>query len=312
MNRRTFLQRSGLPALGLALTPLAKAQPPNSKRLLRAAHLTDIHVQPELGAADGMRAALRHAQSLTDPVDCILFGGDCIGDALAADRARTLEQWAIWDEVLDSELKLPAYQCLGNHDIFGWKYRNRPDVEKDPFFGKAGALARLGLDSAYYSFDLCGWHFVVLDSMVETGDEHRYAGKIDEAQFSWLESDLARTPSGTPVCVLSHIPILSAAAFLDGDLATSGNWRVPGAWMHLDAARLKNLFRRHPNVKVCLSGHLHLVDDVNYLGVRYLCNGAVCGAWWKGPYQEFAPAYATLDFYDDGSVTRTMVDYLAK
>lgn len=312
MNRRTFLQRSGLPALGLALTPLAKAEHPGRKRLLRVAHLTDIHVQPGLGAADGMRAALRHAQGLADPVDCILFGGDCIGDALESDRARVLEQWAVWDEVLRSELKLPAYQCLGNHDIYGWKLRHQSGVEQDPLFGKPAALARLGLASAYYSFDLRGWHFVVLDSMVAVNDEHGYAGRLDEDQFSWLAGDLARTPAATPICVLSHIPILSAAAFLDGNLATSGIWRVPGAWMHLDAVRLKNLFQQHPNVKVCLSGHLHLVDDVSYLGVRYLCNGAVCGAWWKGPYQEFGPAYATLDLYADGTVTRTMVDYLAK
>ena len=72
---------------------------------------------------------------------------------------------------------------------------------------------------------------------------------------------------------------------------------------------IKNLFRRHPNVNVCLSGHLHLVDDLTYLGVRYLCNGAVCGGWWKGAYQEFGPAYALLDFYDDGSVENQLVAY---
>jgi hypothetical protein len=52
---------------------------------------------------------------------------------------------------------------------------------------------------------------------------------------------------------------------------------------------------------------VHLVDDLTYLGVRYLCNGAVCGGWWKGPYQEFGPLYALLDFHDDGTVERQMV-----
>ena len=77
--------------------------------------------------------------------------------------------------------------------------------------------------------------------------------------------------------------------------------------MHIDARRLKDLFHRSGKVKVCLSGHLHLEDDVTYLGVRHLCNGAVCGGWWKGHHQEFAPAYAVLDFFDDGSVERRMV-----
>ena len=97
--------------------------------------------------------------------------------------------------------------------------------------------------------------------------------------------------------------------FLDGDLESTGSWVIPGAWCHIDARRIKNLFHQHPNVKVCLSGHIHLVDDVTYLGVRYLCNGAVCGGWWKGDYQEFAPAYALVDFYDDGTVGNRLVNY---
>ena len=64
---------------------------------------------------------------------------------------------------------------------------------------------------------------------------------------------------------------------------------------------IKTLFRQHPNVKLCLSGHVHLADEVTYLGVRYLCNGAVSGGWWKGPYQEFGPAYAVVDLFEDGS-----------
>jgi len=53
--------------------------------------------------------------------------------------------------------------------------------------------------------------------------------------------------------------------------------------MHVDAAKIKDLFAKHKNVKLCLSGHLHLVDRVDYNGVTYLCDGAVCGGWWKGP-----------------------------
>ncbi len=123
--------------------------------------------------------------------------------------------------------------------------------------------------------------------------------------------EACQTPNAAPVCVLSHIPILSSAAYFDGERVNGSNWVVPGAWMHIDAKRIKDLFCRHPNVKVCLSGHLHMVDDVTYLGVRYLCNGAVCGGWWKGNYQQFGPAYAVLDLYEDGHVERQLMDYAA-
>jgi len=313
MNRRSFLRCAGWQTLGLAAaSTLVRAEPAAGPRpVVRFAHLTDIHVQPGLGAPAGMAAALRHAQGREDPPEFILFGGDCIGDALENPRESVLRQWDVWSEVLAAELKLPAYQCLGNHDIFGWKQRSRPGVEQDALYGKAYALERLGLKSAYYSFDRGGWHFVVLDSMQIAAGNHGYIARLDDAQFAWLERDLGAVPAATPVCVLSHIPILSSAAYFDGDRAQEGDWVVPGAWMHIDAARIKNLFHRHPNVKVCLSGHLHMVDDVTYLGVRYLCNGAVCGGWWKGPYQEFGPAYAVINLYADGRAERELVAYPA-
>ncbi len=60
---------------------------------------------------------------------------------------------------------------------------------------------------------------------------------------------------------------------------------------------------------VTISGHLHLADRVKYLNVDYFCNGAASGAWWNGKNQEFAPSYALIDFYSDGSVRRTLKQY---
>lgn len=319
LPRRTFLQQAGALALGVSagLVVPAGAAPPNPRRrrVLRAAHLTDIHVGPDkadllASPAAGMAAALRHAQGLADRPDLLLFGGDCISDALYAPKDSVLEQWDVWARVFAAEVRLPFKQCLGNHDIWGWAHRDRAPIEQDPHYGKALAAERLGLKELYYSFDQAGWHFVVLDSMqADQGNGHGYIARLDGPQFAWLARDLAATPATTPVCVLSHIPILSIASFFDGERERPAEWAVPGAWMHIDARRIKNLFRRHPNVKVCLSGHLHLVDDLTYLGVRYLCNGAVCGGWWKGAYQEFGPAYALLDFYDDGSVEPQLMAY---
>lgn len=315
LNRRNFLHRAG-GALVLAATaglvvPSAHAAPnPRRRRLLRAAHLTDIHVSPDNHAPEGMTAALRHAQGQADKPDILLFGGDCIGDALETPKPRVLAQWELWDRILAAELKTPACQCIGNHDIFGWKQRNVPGLADDPAYGKALARQHLGLKSRYYSFDRSGWHFVVLDSMeLNHGNNQGYTARLDDGQFAWFADDLAATPAATPVCVLSHIPILSPAAYFDGANESTGTWVVPGAWMHIDARRIKDLFKRHPNVKVCLSGHLHMEDDATYLGVRYLCNGAVCGGWWKGRNQEFGPAYALIDFFDDGSVENRLVAY---
>ncbi|MDZ7268790.1 MAG: metallophosphoesterase [candidate division KSB1 bacterium] len=308
LSRRAFLQQAalagvGATALGRFAAPAGNA---TSRRVLRLAHLTDIHVQPELNAAEGMAAALHHAQNQPDPPAIIFNGGDCIMDALGADKARTKTQWRIWQEVLRNECSLPVVHCIGNHDVWGWKSADAT-LGSDRLYGKQWVMEELGLRARYYSFDRAGWHFIVLDSThpAPTG----YLARLDEAQFEWLAEDLRRTPATTPVCVLSHIPIICFCAFFDGDNEASGEWRVPAAWMHLDARRLKDLFTQHANIKLCLSGHIHLQDEVEYLGIKYLCNGAVSGNWWKGAYQEFPPAYALVDLCDDGSVQSTFVPY---
>ena len=58
--------------------------------------------------------------------------------------------------------------------------------------------------------------------------------------------------------------------FFDRHNERSGDWNVPGRWTHLDAREFKNLFRQHPQVKLCLSGHIHL-------GVGYQYNGSPYG-----------------------------------
>ncbi len=173
------------------------------------------------------------------------------------------------------------------------------------------ALQALGLDDRYYSFDRAGWHFVVLDSTHprEIESAMPYTGRLDEEQLAWLTADLAATPVATPVCIASHIPILCACEFFDGDLATTGNWVVPGAWMHIDAGRLRELFLAHPNVRACLSGHAHQHDRVDYLGVRYSCDGAVSGNWWHGSYLNCPPSYVMVDFFADGSIETEFIAY---
>jgi 3',5'-cyclic AMP phosphodiesterase CpdA len=160
------------------------------------------------------------------------------------------------------------------------------------------ALQQLGLPSRYYSYDQAGWHFIILDSThprILQDSNIPYTGKLDEEQYLWLVSDLKATPAETPVCIASHIPILAACEY--------------GAWMHIDARRMRSLFLKHRNVRLCLSGHGHQHDRVEYLGVKYLCDGAVSGNWWSGDYMDFPPAYVVVDLYSDGSSDHRLIAY---
>lgn len=44
------------------------------------------------------------------------------------------------------------------------------------------------------------------------------------------------------------------------------------------------VFNQYKNVKLAVSGHIHLTDRVNNNGVSYCCNGAILGRRF-GKYQ---------------------------
>lgn len=295
---------SGLPVAGAAeIAPAAAGK----TRALRLAHLTDIHVQPELSAGPGLAACLKHVQSLKDAPTLILNGGDSVMDVFGKDAARAKAQADIFRSVLKQECSLRVEHCIGNHDVWGWNKKNSQTTGDEANWGKPWALDLFGINRRYRSFDVAGWHFIVLDSTFPAGTG--YTARLDDEQFDWLAKDLAATPPTTPVCVLSHIPILAVSAFMDGENEKSGDWKVPGAWMHIDARQIGKLFLKHPNVKLCLSGHLHLHDQCLYNNVWYICNGAVSGGWWKGSYHECAEGYGLVDLYADGTFDAQYVGF---
>jgi 3',5'-cyclic-AMP phosphodiesterase len=312
LNRRQFIQ-AGIVSAGaiIRVDSNSEAHSLSPQEGLRIAHMTDMHVMPDgalgVNAETGFARALKHAQSLTRPPQFILQGGDAIMDALRTSKGDVAAQWVAFKRTLEKNVdkNTPVLHALGNHDCW-----TGPGSMGDPLRGKAWALQQLGLENSYYSFDADPWHFVVLDSTnLETKDSHGYTAKLDEAQFKWLEADLRAVPKSKPVLVLSHIPIMAVCAYFDGDNEKTGDWLVPGAWMHSDARRIKDLFLQHPNVKLCLSGHIHLRDSLEYNGVTYACNGAVCGNWWRGNYQETTPGYAIVDLWNDGSHKIEYVTY---
>ena len=339
-NRREFLKFAGLTTIGTvsactqqanptSSTPLPSATPEptatatlqptatperekQKQRVLRIAHMTDFHVQPEGVAPEGMRSALRHAQTQEDPPDIIFNTGDSIMDSLEADKPRTEAQWEVYKDILAAENKLPIIHVIGNHDVWGWGLSDST-LKSDPLYGKEMALEQLGLSNRYYTFDRAGWHFIVLDSMhlPNAVSTHPYIGKLDDEQFQWMIDDLNEVAATTkiPICILSHIPILAACEYFDGPNEESGNWVVPASWMHIDARRFRDYFVQIPNVRLCLSGHTHQYETLDYLGVRYMTNGAVAGNWWNGIYMDVPPSYVMVNLYDDGSADSLLVPY---
>ncbi|MBV4359277.1 metallophosphoesterase family protein [Pinibacter aurantiacus] len=307
MNRRSLLKSAGLFSLLPAfsgLTSFANDNKGGKKQVLRFAHLTDVHIEPEMNAPKGFASCLHSIQLQKQKPSFILNTGDCIFDALKQPKDRVETQWTLWNYILKQENSLPIEYCIGNHDCWGFGQK------EDPLYGKKYALDKMSLAKPYRSFDKAGWHFIILDSIQPKNDGTWYECVLDDEQFDWLQKDLAAVPSTTPVIVASHVPLVSAATVVVDNKVKGDQGYVLGLGsMHIDAARIVELFDKFPNVKLCLSGHIHLYEQIIYNGVTYISNGAVSGNWWKGKRYQTVNGYAMVNLYDDGTFSNEYVPY---
>lgn len=305
MNRRTLLKSASLLPFVPELTVESPPQHLARKRSVRFAYVGDTHITPETTPMKGVAQCLHHVQSQTDKPAFVLHGGDVIMDALKQDRVDVQKQWDAWHTVLKAENSLPIEYCIGNHDVWGYD-----GAKSDPMYGKKWAVDLMRIGERYRSFDRNGWHFIILDSVQLTPENKWYTGFIDPEQLEWLKTDLAKTNSKTPILILSHIPIFSPTAFFSESNVKNGNWAISGGLVLNNTPELLKLFYQYPNIKAALSGHMHLLDRVDYNGVSYFCNGAVSGNWWKSDvYQQTKAGYALFDLFDDGSIERTYLQY---
>jgi 3',5'-cyclic-AMP phosphodiesterase len=291
---------AGAALLGGPRIVRAESSPPP----LRIAHLTDMHVQPELRAGEGYAMALESLKKLDPPPAFIVTGGDHVMESMGVMLDRAKVQWDRYQKSMQ-HTKLPIRSILGNHDIFGWSWPDKVP-ETTVGYGRAMALDQLQMKNRFYSFDAGGWKFIMLDSMSRRGDS--YFGDLGGEQTEWLKGELQNSGS-KPIIIFSHIPLLAACVFFDGDERFANDcWNATDKHMHRDMREILNILQPH-NVKLLVSGHIHLVDRVEYRGMTFICDGAVSGNWWKGPRQQFPEGYGVLDLHADGRFEHQYVAY---
>ena len=208
VRRREFLKASGAAALGLMGIGRHRGLAAESEVApFSFVHMTDIHVQPELDAEQGLRQCLAAVNRLKPRPDFVITGGDLVMDSLAVGRDRLNLQWEIFDRSL-KDLELPVHHTIGNHDVVGWSSKAiiKPDEHK---YGKKIFADRYGEGQTFRSFDHKGWHFVLLDSIGQAKESPDYIGLMDEPQLDWLKSDLEKIGKMTPIAVVTHIPFYS-------------------------------------------------------------------------------------------------------
>ena len=260
MNRRDFL----ITASGATLASAATRRPD-----FTWIHFTDLHIQPELHAADGCAKCIAKMNALKP--DFAICGGDLVFDAAAVQFPRAKQLFDLYQETL-KPFHMPIHAVPGNHDVFGVSSKSGVP-QTDAGYGKRMFEDRIG--PIFSSFDHKGWHFVLLDS-IGSKPGLDFIGHIDERQLEWLRTDLARMKPGTPLVAVTHIPLVSGVIQIVPD-----SWKTPETYLVSNARDVLDiLWPYHP--KMVLQGHTHIRETVIYNGCQFVTSGAVCGNWWKG------------------------------
>ncbi len=307
MIRRKFLgaltMGSTAMALGAAnrISPLFEDELKDFDKPLQFIQLTDTHVYEHKDSEKNTRLFMQKLAQVAPNPDVIIHTGDIIHDALGNDRQEVQNQWKLWHS-LKGDLPNNTRYAIGNHDVWGH------GPKSDKMYGKKWVIDELELDDRYYSFTKGPWKFIVLDS-TQSKDGKWYIANIDGEQREWLKGELDNTPAHTQVMIVSHIPILSTCIF-DWAKSENGVWTVSGALMHSDSHEVQAILREYPQVKLCISGHLHLMDSMRYDNIDYLGAGAVSGNWWNSEnFRQTPCGFCVFNLYPDGSYQREYHEY---
>jgi len=194
---------------------------------LRFVQISDSHIGFDKPANTDVTATLRAAiakiKQAPEPPAFVLHTGD-LTHLSKASEFDTLQQ-------VMSELSLPVFYVPGEHDVLeddGRSYLER--------FGKGTQGA------GWHSFDQNGVHFIGLVNVVNL--KAGGLGTLGAEQLAWLEKDVKRLKSSTPIVVFAHIPLWSVYP----------EW----GWGTDDSERALSYLKRFGSVSV-LNGHIHQV-----------------------------------------------------
>lgn len=297
-SRRSFL---GTLAAATALAHLpsitrARAAPEGAGGF-RFAFLPCVHLRRDRRSPDGLRNALRAVAALDPAPEFILTGGDMCHNLRDQSLAESAEMLDLFAGIVGENFARPVHHCLGNHDLAAW---NNKAAANDPRYGKRLTIEKLGMPGPYYSFDHGGWHFVSLDYLLERGPGD-FSPEFDAAQLEWLRADLAKT-AGRPTVIVSHAPVASAVElFSDRAMVDDQARAVPFGRVVKNTPALFDAVRG-ANIRAFVSGHLHLVEDLNFSGHRLICSGSVSGHQWGGPRLGTPEGFGVFDCRPDGTL----------
>ena len=278
LTRRTVVKNGSLILFGSSAAAFGDSSDTGAKpgRLVRVGLITDLHYadkeprgtryyRESLAKLD--EAARQFSESKPD---FVVELGDLID---AADSVEIELGYLATIQKKFAALPGDKHCVLGNHCV--------DTLTKGEFLGAVGQ------EKSYYSFDVAGVHFVVLDSCFRS-DGTPYQRKNFEwtdpnsprEELDWLKADLAAT-TAEQVIVFAH-----------QRLDVEDNHGVN------NAADVRQVFEASGKVRAVFQGHSHKNDHKLIGGTHYVTLVAMVEG--SG---EASNGYSTLDLFDDGTLT---------
>ncbi len=272
-RRETLLRGGTLLLTGTAATPHLLAAT-DQEPALRFGAVTDIHyADKDTRGTRFYRESLGKLETALDHLEkhdpsFIVELGDLI------DRTDSVEEEIAYLRRIDKvyeKISCDRHYVFGNHCI--------DTLTKEEFLANSGARA------PHYSFDVGGFHFVILDSCYRS-DGTPYGRNnadwkdcnIPEDELAWLKDDLGKTTGST---------IVFAHQRLDGE----------GAHFVKNAAEVRHILADAGNVLAVFQGHSHKNDYSQHDGIHFCTLVAVVEG--SGPENNGA---SLVSLFEDGSI----------
>jgi hypothetical protein len=223
---------------GREVTGTLRTAPPEGDPRVRFLVVGDNRTDA-VGHAAIVRAMLERA----DGADFVLNTGDMVANGAESDD---------WQELFDVESallrELPIFPTLGNHELY------LRGVGLPSFIRYTRVPDECGGADTYYGFTWGNVRFLVLDSNDDWSD-------VEGEQRRWLVAQLLAAERDEAVrhvmIALHHGPLSSGAHGGHPDMLSTG---------------VVDLFRDH-GVSLVLSGHDHMYERGEAIGVKYIVSG---------------------------------------
>lgn len=278
MKRRTFIKglSAGIGCLALQIS----CQTEKSMKPVRFGIISDVHQDLQADAVRRLQAFIDTANK--QQPDFIIQ----LGDLSHGEGVNTMK--AVWEQFPGRR-----YSVMGNHDT--------------DHATKEQIMQSLNMPSKYYSYDLHGIHFIVLDLNYflkegqyvdnEHGNYFQATMGIDRDLISpdeleWLRKDLTATDK--PTIVFSH-------------QALNDTWQGNACPNRKEVRKLfQEVNRDKPKVIACFCGHHHVDEYQEIEGVHYIHINSASYFWTDASdkysnghmieYKDPLYAFVTLDF----------------